>query len=431
MKKSVKIIIITIASVLLLLVLAYLSYELLFNPYRGTIDDFSESESLDTVLTKEQAQRDMDCAMNYIKSRHPAWLEKENARVTEVERLYKELRESFGDTVTVSDLNTALGTMIAPLHDGHTYAKHYTTVQTMLDDCSYVETERPIRINGEDANDIVKRYLTCHSYEIEEDAIADFFEKAICYEAELRKIDVDTSKGVDFTYVIDGKEETIHHEFIKCIEGNRSVKTEQSDRGWVYYDIDKERNLGVFTLTTCTCNQEYLDTVKEFFEEVSQAGIENVAVDLRGNGGGNSAVANEFIRYLNVDEYNTWDCDIRYGLYLHKFRSRVMQNMQLSPQFKGNLYILTDRKTFSSAMDFTMLIMDNDLGKVVGEASSNLPDSYGDCLYFLLPNSKINLSVSFKRWYRIDKTKAWQQLVPDYECNPSMALKKVYEIISQ
>lgn len=47
--------------------------------------------------------------------------------------------------------------------------------------------------------------------------------------------------------------------------------------------------------------------------------------------------------------------------------------------------MLTDTWTYSSAMDFAMLIADNDFDIIIGQPSGNLPDGYGDCLF---PNAK-------------------------------------------
>ena len=105
-----------------------------------------------------------------------------------------------------------------------------------------------------------------------------------------------------------------------------------------------------------------------------------------------------------------------------------MKNHRKKPSFEGNVYVLTNVGTFSAAKDFTMMISDNDLGKVIGEASGNLPDTYGDCLVFVTPNTKLSFNISYKRWYRIDRTKAGQRIMPDYPCDPADALDKLFEL---
>ncbi|MBQ6806603.1 MAG: S41 family peptidase, partial [Lachnospiraceae bacterium] len=185
----------------------------------------------------------------------------------------------------------------------------------------------------------------------------------------------------------------------------------------------------IFTLKSCIHNEEYEKVLGDFFGEVFANDIQNVVVDLRGNGGGSSQVANEFITYLNVDEYDSWDNAVRFGWYLWKNEDIKHTNQKKEQVFNGEIFVLTDVWSYSSAMDFAMLIMDNDIGTVVGEPSGNLPDSYGDILTFQMPNSKLIMTVSHKRWYRIDQTKTGEPIMPDYETSSTEALDKVYELI--
>ena len=140
-------------------------------------------------------------------------------------------------------------------------------------------------------------------------------------------------------------------------------------------------------------------------------------------------MANEFLRYLDVDQYRAWDCAVRYGWYLKWYRDQVYANDRAEPTFDGSLYVLTDLNTFSSGMDFAMLVADNDLGTLVGEPCGNLPDSYGDLLRFLLPNSRLRFNVSYKKWCRIDREKAGEPITPDVLCPSEDALNRAYELI--
>lgn len=76
-----------------------------------------------------------------------------------------------------------------------------------------------------------------------------------------------------------------------------------------------------------------------------------------------------------------------------------------------------------------MLMKDNNVGELVGETPGNMPNSYGDILSFQLPNSKLHMYVSYKKWYRIDQTRADEALTPDYSVPQREALEKVYELI--
>ena len=186
----------------------------------------------------------------------------------------------------------------------------------------------------------------------------------------------------------------------------------------------------MLTLTSCNNNDEYKRVLSSFFGTVKQKGITNIAVDLRENGGGNSSVANEFLTYVDVDCYSSWESESRYGPLLIRCCNGNIVNEKKSNAFSGNLYVLTATETFSSAMDFAMLVGDNNIGTLVGEASGNIPDGYGDCLTFQMPESGLVMSVSYKRWYRIDQSKTGELITPDYAVEGSAALEKVYELIS-
>ena len=157
----------------------------------------------------------------------------------------------------------------------------------------------------------------------------------------------------------------------------------------------------------------------------------NIAVDLRGNAGGDSSVASEFLTYLNINSYDTWDCDIREDWKLKLCRNVKYVNKKKDITFQGNVYVATDIFTYSAAMDFAMLIKDNHLGILVGKASGNMPDSYGDCICFQLPNSKLLLNVSYKKWYRVDRSKSNEPIIPDIETDSSKALDKIYELVKE
>lgn len=124
----------------------------------------------------------------------------------------------------------------------------------------------------------------------------------------LRTCGVDTSDGVDMTFRTETGVQTIHFDFAPLERSGGYPKPD--------YIMDARNNTAVFTLTSCVYDEEYCSTVAVFSRRVDSFGIENVIVDLRGNTGGNSLVANEFLRYLDVDQYRAWDCAVRYGWYL-------------------------------------------------------------------------------------------------------------------
>ena len=147
------------------------------------------------------------------------------------------------------------------------------------------------------------------------------------------------------------------------------------------YSVDSSAGMGIFTLRQCVYDEEYKNGLRDFFTSVQENNIRSVIVDLRSNPGGNSLVANEFIRYLPAESYLTGATEVRFGSILRKNKPQSRKSTAYSSLF-DDVYVLTGADTFSSATDFATLISDNKLGTVVGEIPGNMPSSYGDILYF-------------------------------------------------
>ncbi len=70
---------------------------------------------------------------------------------------------------------------------------------------------------------------------------------------------------------------------------------------YVYYEIDEKKRLAVLTLKHCWISDHYRDVIRKMFTEIKKKNIENLAIDLRGNPGGDTYVVNELFKYLPVD----------------------------------------------------------------------------------------------------------------------------------
>ncbi|MBY0010046.1 S41 family peptidase [Paenibacillus typhae] len=179
------------------------------------------------------------------------------------------------------------------------------------------------------------------------------------------------------------------------------------------YTFEDNLSLGIFQLNTCENTRKYQVTVQQFFDEVKARGIQHVAVDLRSNGGGDSSVIEEFLSYTDVESYYGYGSLMRYSPELQQARGAeqnsgyAVNERTLNPvlmktlyPYKGKLYLLTSAHTFSSANMFAVIVQDNGLGRIIGEATGNQPSSYGDILTFQLPASGIHFQVSFKKFTR-------------------------------
>lgn len=95
------------------------------------------------------------------------------------------------------------------------------------------------------------------------------------------------------------------------------------------------------------------------------------------------------------------------------------------------LIVLSDHITFSSATMLCVWVRDGKLGKIVGEPSTNKPNSYGDILMFQLENSGLVMSVSYKKFTRPDSSNNEDMLVPDVQTSSEDAYDKAVELLNR
>ncbi|MCF7920779.1 MAG: hypothetical protein K9N06_12775 [Candidatus Cloacimonetes bacterium] len=198
--------------------------------------------------------------------------------------------------------------------------------------------------------------------------------------------------------------------------------------------------------------------LERLFNDLLQSGVGNLVVDLRNNGGGNSILSNQFYYHLELKEpLRSFTTSIKLSqlmryyypdtvdYYLNRLTNDFginatlpyLYNLELETKedyfsviankesdfyvprpnhrFAGNLIFLTSNRTFSSAGDMVTIAYDNGIGTIIGEPMGQKPTSYGDILYFTLPNSKIEGGVSCKIFNRPLRSRSKEKtIIPDY-----------------
>lgn len=387
--------------------------------------DFEPTLPLETKISKEQAVKDLKYVFDTVSANHPALLTDENAE-NKFNSSYVKLRRELmsKDSVTITELWEKSAELVCTLDDAHTivtvsgteYVNGGNEISKAYNDGTLVS------IDGISADSMKEHFKKVFPCEPQVSFYADYmYGVALEYGSWLTLLGADVSDGIDV--VFSGNKETKHFDMT-------DEPPERKQLELCSYKIDKENSLGVFTLNRCEMSAEYTDRLSEFFGAVRDNNIGNIAVDLRSNGGGTTEVINEFLRYINISDYKLFGgTDIRFGGNLISYRDEITPNKHVENAFDGKVYVLTSQYTFSSAMDFAMVIQDNGIGKVIGEIPGNMPTAYGDKLGFQIPESKLVLSVSYKKFYRVDINKSIEPLIPDYTVEADKALEKLVEYI--
>ena len=88
---------------------------------------------------------------------------------------------------------------------------------------------------------------------------------------------------------------------------DKYISSDDNNDDYVYYEIDEEKSLAVLTLKSCWISDHYRNVLRKMFTEIKEKNIRNLAIDLRGNGGGDTYVVNELFKYLPIDAYYQGD----------------------------------------------------------------------------------------------------------------------------
>ncbi|WP_224996098.1 S41 family peptidase [Cesiribacter sp. SM1] len=160
------------------------------------------------------------------------------------------------------------------------------------------------------------------------------------------------------------------------------------------------------------------------FQLIKSKGIRNVALDLRKNGGGNSAIGDYFLAHVTSRPYSTisrksW----RIGPLLQQLDSTHWMRKAVasversyskeddflhSPVFEAQpvvaisdpslfspvrLFLFTSARTYSSAHMTALAVKCGGLGTIIGQPTGERLDLTGEILEYILPHSKLTLVI--------------------------------------
>lgn len=391
----------------------------------------------DTVIPADKACADIDYAMKYLQKNHPALV---NGLTDELSKRYDAAKSEIksAGSVKVYELARIAESIFTSLGDAHTsiygsysvplYLKHYYRWDN--DGCAICA------INGIRISELLERSRELYSYEADSWLLHCMKNDLIRLQG-LTYLGFDVSAGVTFTFSdSEGNEKSetyfpddfvSYHDY--CVFNDIDIA--QQNPTFVRYTINEEKSLAILSLDRCTYNSVYVNCLHDMFTEIKNKGITNVAVDLRGNGGGNSLVADEFIKYLDVSSFDVTTETMRLGPFFTSAGPATVENERYTDlTFTGDVYILTSAGSFSSAMLFPQYIKDNGLGKLIGEPPGNDPNGYGEITEFRTPNSGLWFSVSTKHFNRVDRECPDKYVMPDIPCDEADALDVLYETIA-
>ncbi|WAT18413.1 S41 family peptidase [Aurantiacibacter sp. MUD11] len=193
----------------------------------------------------------------------------------------------------------------------------------------------------------------------------------------------------------------------------------------------------------------YDDFVRQAFADANASGAQDLIVDLRGNPGGDVSFSDLIVRRLVQEPYrfasryevragaNTlanWqdmdptrpDLTGRVAAALAEAQEGEVVAIDLpliqplhDHRFDGRVWWLTDRHSYSNAAVLAAMVQDLEIGTVIGEATSDLPSTYGATESFTLPHSQQPVTYPKSYMVRLSGDERARGVIPDFVIAPN------------
>lgn len=406
------------------------------NPYEEPDSDLTRVSS-SGLLSREQAAFDIKALIYNLNEIHP-----DIFSVCRQEDLLNAVNRaiySLPDSISKLDLYRRAAPIVAMIGDGHTNLgfpfndvltkelKRFPVFVKVLSDKSIICTscidsiikggDKILSINGISSEKIIDSMLPYVSGEREHfklsridgafNGLRQMLYPADSFEVEYLPAGSDKPKKVN----LPG---TQWDDLIK-----RVPKSKRSHNIKDYsFEIDTTNNVAIMDFRSFVNPSKMEVFADSMFRTLKEKRINNLIIDIRNNGGGNSYVGDILLRYISPEPFVQMEKMLMkvtpvssklmnyrilptLDFYETSEKNYIKPRTKEEGHFIGNVYLLTSNKTFSSAGSFAWTFKECKTGMVIGEETGGMNVCYGDILRYRMPVSGLNCTVSFKRFWQL------------------------------
>ncbi len=409
------------------------------------------------TFTKQQLEQDIDFMREKIINAHVSPFTEISK--DEFEKKYKGIRNALKDGMTQKDFYFAARPLIVTLNDEHSGISDYCVTDSMKNAMKVL----PLKFAYDNGKMILTENYSDSRLNIG-DELVSLNDMPI---AEVLKNCASTVPGakeeripivVDRFWIMINKfcyfiTDNYHLKFagglqtvvksisLEQLKANvsKDQKPEQKKSGPVTYK--KIKDFGYLTVNTFNEKRSFpMEGWKikfdSLFTQIRKDGVKKLVIDVHENSGGNSGIGNLLITYFSDKTYNTyqgrWKKSREYADYLrtdnklpaeyeklkdgdyYPIKSRSVKPSANALRFSGKTYVVVGKNTFSSAMMFGAVVLDNKLAEVVGEIpEKGHPNHFGELISFKTPNTKLEFFFGVKEWIRPAGNIQPNKLIPD------------------
>jgi len=262
------------------------------------------------------------------------------------------------------------------------------------------------------------------------------------------------SNEFQLEYIFEKKKQTIYVTGINYNERYERSIQKKNRKKYKKYSFKQipNKNIAVVDFRSFSDFNTFEIFLDSIFTIIKNENINNLIIDIRRNGGGNSKLGNEFFQYISQVPFRQFGKTIiKYSklqkkFYKEQYNSRIpffvngIKVFGKKPKLKklrrnnlrytGNTFLLISNTTFSSAASFSWAFKYFNMGKVIGQETGGMAVCFGDVIRQKLPYSNLRFGVSHKKFYQYGATDANNHgTIPDYEVPSIDALKFTIDLI--
>lgn len=190
---------------------------------------------------------------------------------------------------------------------------------------------------------------------------------------------------------------------------------------------------------------KFLEFIKQAFTQIKQKKVDKLIIDLRNNPGGSNTFSDEMLAYFAHKKFRfcsdfkvrTSEITKQYWRQVKESEDKLLVDLKaqiLSHQngarfsfampyhqprrddltFRGKVYVLINRYSYSQATITGAMVKDYGFGTLIGETTADVATNYGSIHQFSLPHTKIAISYPKAFIVRPNGNQEFKGVTPDY-----------------
>jgi len=207
-------------------------------------------------------------------------------------------------------------------------------------------------------------------------------------------------------------------------ELNAFISQDQQKENYIFEIVEGE--VGLISYNSCTDYEGFKEFLEKTFKEIKEKNINKLIIDIRENSGGNSSLNELLLSYITTIPYqqssgrywkvsnqakisfkNSPGFEKLFGkefmkkynesknqTIIESFEEELIQSIKPKNYFIGKTCVLIGPSTFSSANFLADAIKTYKLSTLIGSATGELTNDFGEVISFTLPNSENYIYVS-------------------------------------